>query len=52
MSVRIHISYTRDEEAALLMDLLKPVAHEYKVRKAVSGQRKHVYYIPRARDKA
>lgn len=48
MSMKIHVSYTEDEEATEFQTLLKPISHRFKVKKNTGTYPyKHLYFIPR-----
>ncbi len=48
MSMKIHVSYTEDEEATEFQTLLKPISHRFKVKKSTGTYPyKHLYFTPR-----
>ena len=53
MSIKIKVSYEEEREANLILSLLKPVMHCFKVKKSAgTAQFKHLYFIPTNREKA
>lgn len=52
MSLKIKVSYEREEEASLIMDLLKPIIDRFKVKKSEGkAPYKHLYFIPKNSEK-
>jgi len=50
VSMKIHVSYTEDEEATEFQTLLKPISHRFKVKKSTgTSPYKHLYFTPRKR---
>lgn len=48
MSMRIKVSYEREEEAKQIMTLLKPIIDCFKVKKSEgTPPYKHLYFIPK-----
>lgn len=48
MSMKIKVSYEREEEAALIMELLRPVLSRFKARKSAgTPPYKHLYFTPK-----
>lgn len=46
--MKIKISYEREEEASLIMELLKPIIDRFKVKKSTgTSQYKHLYFVPK-----
>ena len=53
MSMKIKVSYEREEEASLVMDLLKPLLSRFKVKKSTgTPPYKHLYFTPKKAEKA
>ena len=52
MSMKIKVSYTDDAEESLVMDVLKPILHRFKVKKSTSTTPyKHLYFMPKNSEK-
>nr|DAJ43283.1 MAG TPA: hypothetical protein [Caudoviricetes sp.] len=48
MSVKIHVSYTTDDEAQQIMTLLKPILSLFKIKCNTSSEPyKHLYFMPK-----
>lgn len=48
MTVKINVSYEREEEAKQIMSLLKPIIDCFKVKKSEgTPPYKHLYFIPK-----
>lgn len=53
MSIKIKVSYEEEHEANLIISLLKPVLHCFKVKKSEgTAPFKHLYFIPTNHEKA
>lgn len=53
MSMKIKVSYEREEEASLIIDLLKPLLGRFKVKKSTgTPPYKHLYFTPKKAEKA
>lgn len=49
MSVKIHVSYTTDDEAQQILTLLKPILSLFKIKhNASSTPYKHLYFTPKS----
>lgn len=53
MTMKVKVSYTDDEEAKTIIDLMKPIKGRFKVKKN-NGKPpyKHLYFIPKNGGKA
>ena len=48
MSMKIKVSYEREEEASQIIDLLKPIIDRFKVKKSTgTPPYNHLYFTPK-----